>query len=304
MLDLCLWVSSISTYSPLRINTDLVTMRYNNQDVSAVVCTLNSENGIGACLQSLKDSGVGEIIVVDAKSSDRTLEIASDFANIILEDQGLGLGSARNLGISRTSGTLILNMGSDNVMPPGQLIKMINYLLAGHYQGVSARTKITGSNYVAQGLNVWRRGRFPTGPNLIIGTPTLFIGNTLRAFPYDSRRRFSDDSELCERWARDFNAKFAISDAECLEIGKATWSEAKVRARMYGVSDHEVFRQGTVERWSFKRRMKSLRHPITVDVVLPVKNNHKLEDIKAIPFLLTFAFYRYLGWFNESRRSR
>lgn len=277
-------------------------MRFSSQDVSAVVCTFNSQVGIGACLQSLKDSGVGEIVVVDAKSSDRTTEIASDFATIILEDQGLGLGNARNIGISQTSGALILNMGSDNVMPPGQLLKMINYLEAGHYQGVSARTKIIGSSYVAQGLNVWRNGRFPTGPNPIIGTPTLFIGDTLRAFPYDSRRKFSDDSELCERWAKDFNATFAISDAECFEIGKATWSEVKVRARMYGVSDHEVFSQGKVEGWSLNRKLKSLRHPITVDVLLPVRKNDLLESVKALPFLVTFACYRYLGWFGARRR--
>lgn len=271
-------------------------MRYSPQDVSVVVCTLNSESGIRACLQSVEDSGVGEIIVVDARSTDRTPEIASQFANLILEDPGTGLGNARNIGIAQTSGALILNMGSDNVMPPGELVKMIDYLEKGEYQGVSARTKIVGSNYVAQGLNVWRKGRFPSGSNPIIGTPTLFLGETLRAFPYDAQRKFSDDSELCERWAREFNAKFAISDAEFLEVGKASWPEVKIRAQMYGVSDHEVFSQGVAAGWSLGRRFKSLRHPFTADVFLPMKNTHTIEGLKALPFLLAFAGYRYTGW--------
>jgi glycosyltransferase involved in cell wall biosynthesis len=276
---------------------------YSTQDVSAVVCTLNSEGAIGACLQSLKDSGVGEIIVVDAKSTDSTTRIASEFANVILEDQGLGLGTARNLGISRTSGALILNMGSDNVMPAGQLIKMIEYLEIGSYHGVSARTKIVGSNYVAQGLNAWRKGRFPTGANPIIGTPTLFVGDTLRAFPYDSRRKFSDDSELCERWAKQFSATFAISDAECLEIGKASWNEVKLRAKMYGISDYEVYSQGKAAQWSLKRKIKSLQHPYKVDFLLPIKKIHPLEGVKTSPFLMAFTFYRYLGWFNAWRQA-
>ncbi len=265
-------------------------------DVSAVVCTRDSIESIEACLESLRVAGVGQLIVVDADSSDGTREIAEGYADLVLRDEGVGLGVARNLGIENTTGPLILNMGSDNLMPDSQLDRMINDLERGDYAGVSARTRIEGPGYAAQGLNAWRRGRFPSGEVSVIGTPTLFRGELLRAHSYDPTRRFSDDSELCERWTRDFGARFAISDAEVLEVGKTTWPEVVTRCRMYGVSDAEVFFRGRQQGWSIQRQAKSLAHPLQADFVAPLRRLPAPEAIAAAPFLGFFAMLRYGFW--------
>jgi len=257
---------------------------------------MNSIGGIEKCLDSLRLANVGQIIVVDANSTDGTIEIARLKADLVLHDPGLGLGAARNIGIARTHGDLILNMGSDNLMPSGELEKMIAYLEAGNYHGVSAQTQVVGDGYVAHGLNVWRQGRFPEGERPIIGTPTLFVGNLLRNHPYDSERRFSDDSELCERWSKEFQAKFAISDAICLEVGKNSWSEVKIRARMYGVSDNEVFKSGSLAGWRIGRKVKSIAHPLAVDFALPVQKACATDTLRALPFLAFFTANRYAAW--------
>ena len=88
----------------------------------------------------------------------------------------------------------------------------------------------------------------------MIGTPTLFVGDLLRTHPYDPTRRFSDDSELCERWTREFSARFAISNAYVLEVGKSSWDEVVVRCRMYGISDEEIFSLGRDSGWSLLRQ--------------------------------------------------
>jgi len=257
---------------------------------------MNSISGIEKCLDSLRSANVGQIVVVDANSTDGTTEIAQLRADFVLNDPGSGLGAARNIGIARTLGNLILNMGSDNVMPSGELEKMIAYLESGRYQGVSAQTCVVGNGYVAHGLNVWRKGRFSEGERAVIGTPTLFVGNLLRNHPYDSERRFSDDSELCERWSKEFQAKFAISDATCLEVGKNSWSEAKIRARMYGVSDNEVFTSGSSQGWGIGRKAKSIAHPLTADFIMPIQKADVGESLKAIPFLGFFTLNRYAAW--------
>ena len=130
----------------------------------------------------------------------------------------------------------------------------------------------------------------------MIGTPTLFRGELLRAHPYDSTRRFSDDSELCERWTRDLGARFAISDAEVLEVGKTTWPEVVTRCRMYGVSDAEVFAHGRQQSWSLQRQVKSLLHPLQADFVAPLRRLPAPEAITAAPFLGAFAALRYGYW--------
>ena len=276
----------------------------NPRDVSAVVCTKNSISGIERCLASLREAGVGEIIVVDAHSTDGTRQVAHSAADIFLEDPGTGLGNARNIGIAHTTRPLILNMGSDNIMPPGQLQVMINALESNKYQGVSAQTSIEGSDYVSRGLNAWRRGRFVPGPAAVIGTPTLFQGDLLRRHPYDPSRVFSDDSELCERWTREFGAKFAISDAVVHEVGKTSWEEVRVRCRMYGISDDEILRLGRSENWPLTRQIRSILHPLQVDFATPLKNLSVGDAMAAAPFLATFTGLRYANWLGAANRRR
>lgn len=287
--------------------TDQTPAAFTAADISAVVCTLNSISSIEQCLVSLREAGVGEVIVVDASSTDGTHEVAERLADLVLTDPGVGLGTARNVGIARTSKALILNMGSDNLVAPGALDLMIAALAdpsASNLQGVSAQTMIEGDSYLAAGLNAWRRGRFLVGPAAIIGTPTLFIGQTLRAHPYDSSRRFSDDSELCERWTREFDASFAISDAVFYEIGKTSWEEIRVRCKMYGISDYEVFAAGSASGWSAQRKAQSLLHPARVDLMHPLMHLKPVAGAKALPFLVAFTAMRYESWVTKALRSR
>jgi glycosyltransferase involved in cell wall biosynthesis len=269
-------------------------------DVAAVVCAMNSISGIRECLTSLRQSGVEEIIVVDASSTDGTREVALELADLVVSDPGTGLGRARNIGIEKTTKPLILNMGSDNVMPDGELQKMIDYLIANGFHGVSAQTTIEGQDWISSGLNTWRQGRFPEGEVSVIGTPTLFPGDLLRSHPYDEERAHSDDSELCERWARLFDARFGISDATSLEIGKATWGEIKTRCRTYGSSDAENYANGLKSGWGANRRMQSLAYPFKKDFLTPLYSPHTKMTPKNVGFLLIFVLLRYQFWIINS----
>ena len=273
-------------------------------DVSAVVCTLDSIASIEECLASLRQAGVGEVIVVDGGSTDGTRGVAERDADLLLDDPRLGLGYARNVGIARTTRALILNMGSDNIMPAGQLPRMIRTLQAQGIQGVSACTSIQGDDFVTFGLNAWRRGRFVPGAADVIGTPTLFVGDMLRAHPYDADRRFSDDSELCERWRRDFGARFAIADATVVETGKASWAEVLVRCRMYGISDDEVYRSGAASGWTWHRKAQSLLHPLRADLITPAVRLPMSQAARALPFLAAFTALRYGSWARTALRRR
>lgn len=265
-------------------------------DVDAVVCTMNSASSIRACLQSLRGAEVAHIIVVDAHSTDGTREIANSLADVVLEDPGIGLGNARNVGIRESTAPLVLNMGSDNILPPGQLQAMIHTLISGHHDGVSARTIVTGDDYVSRCMAAWREARFPAGITAVIGTPTLFRGELLRAHPFNPRARFSDDSELCERWARDHGSTFAIADAEVYEVGKAEWREVRSRSRIYGISDAETFRRGRAAGWSLARQAKSLTHPARVDFLGPLNQLPVSRAIESAPFLFVCTAMRYYQW--------
>jgi len=279
-----------------RPNSDNPAKSLGASDVAAVVCTMNSISGIRECLTSLRRSGVEEIVVVDASSTDGTEEVARELADWVVSDPGTGLGRARNTGIEKTTKPLILNMGSDNVMPDGELQKMIDYLVVNNFHGVSAQTVIAGDDWISSGLNTWRQGRFPEGEVSIIGTPTLFLGDLLRSHPYDPTRVFSDDSELCERWSKELGARFGISNAVSGEIGKTSWDEVKIRCRMYGRSDAENYANGRKGGWTLARSMQSLAYPLKKDFLTPLSSSHTKVSPKDLGFLSVFTTLRYWNW--------
>ena len=273
---------------------------YSVSDVSAVVCTLNSIKSVGACLQSLRQAGVGEILVVDAGSKDGSREVADALADQVVEDEGIGLGHARNLGIAKSTKALILNAGSDNVFTKEALETMVDTLTEQDLHGVGARTRLTGTSYLDRSLNLWWETRMRPGPVTVIGTPSLFLGELLRSEPFSAARAHSDDSEICERWARKYDARFAISSACVDEVGKNDWTELASRFRNYGVSDYEIFVNGQAIGWTLRRKIKSLLHPITVDFVQPVLRSSLPSAVEAAPVLLSLTTLRYASWLREA----
>jgi glycosyltransferase involved in cell wall biosynthesis len=275
-----------------------------SHDVSAIVCTYNSIVSIEACLKSLRSAGVGQLIVVDASSTDGTRDIAARYADLLLTDPRVGLGAARNLGIQHAQSPLVLNVGSDNVVPKSALLQMISCLQESDVIGVGAQTRVPRDSYVSSCLDAWWTTRFRPGPSDVIGTPSLMRGDLLRLEPFSTERAFSDDEELCTRWRRIFGGRFEISDAEVLELGKTSLHEVLIRCLMYGASDFEVYQAGRRAGWSVRRRSRSLTHPLRVDLILPLNRLGFAESLWRAPFFMLFALARYWGWLTAARRGR
>jgi glycosyltransferase involved in cell wall biosynthesis len=87
-------------------------------EVTAVIPTLNEDNQIEGCLESI--GWVDEIIIIDGGSEDRTLEIANQYADLILEDSKSeleGFDDVRNKAIERASSEWILRIDADELIP-------------------------------------------------------------------------------------------------------------------------------------------------------------------------------------------
>lgn len=86
--------------------------------ITAVVPTLNADRALATCLASIRDQeydGVVETIVVDAGSTDETLDIARRFGVDRILDNPLRSGEAgKAVGVKAARGELILLIDSDN----------------------------------------------------------------------------------------------------------------------------------------------------------------------------------------------
>ena len=86
--------------------------------ISFCIPTLNNENTLYRCLSSIiqQDYPNIEIIIIDGYSKDRTLEIAREFTDKIYFDD-IGYGSACQIGIERSTGSIVALFDSDIIIP-------------------------------------------------------------------------------------------------------------------------------------------------------------------------------------------
>ena len=87
-----------------------------NVRLSVVIITHNEEGNIGRTLKSVEPlvrNGVGEIILVDSGSTDRTVEIAKSFGAKVFEECWKGFAAQKNSAIEKATGDWILSLDAD-----------------------------------------------------------------------------------------------------------------------------------------------------------------------------------------------
>ena len=99
--------------------------------LSVVIPTLNSERTLGACLAAIRAQNLPrdayEIVIADAGSADRTLEIAREYGVDTITGNPLKTGEAgKTAGIKAAKGEIIALVDSDNILPdPGWFERML-----------------------------------------------------------------------------------------------------------------------------------------------------------------------------------
>ena len=84
--------------------------------ISATVITLNEEQNLAAALESL--SWADEIIVVDSQSTDRTVEIASQFTDRIFIRPWPGYSAQKNFAAEQARHDWVFNLDADERVSP------------------------------------------------------------------------------------------------------------------------------------------------------------------------------------------
>src|SRR5436309_3944964 len=83
--------------------------------IAVVVITLNEERNIAACLESAQ--WVDEIVVVDAQSQDRTVEIARRFTSKVFVRAWPGFGPQWNFGLDQATTDWVFVLAADERIP-------------------------------------------------------------------------------------------------------------------------------------------------------------------------------------------
>ena len=118
--------------------------------LSVVVITKNEERNIRACLKSIK--WADEIIIVDAGSNDRTVDIAREFTQKIFSRPWDGYGEAKNYGLLQCTSEWILSLDADERVTP-ELKKEILDRLSSAEQKVVALSMPRRANFLGKWIN-------------------------------------------------------------------------------------------------------------------------------------------------------
>lgn len=102
--------------------------RKRTRRVSATIITKNEEDHIADCLQSARLVS-DEIIVLDSGSTDRTVEIARDYADVVEVTDWPGFGIQKQRALEKATGDWVLSLDADERITP-ELAREINHHLA------------------------------------------------------------------------------------------------------------------------------------------------------------------------------
>ena len=147
--------------------------------ISVVVPVYNVEKYLEKCLQSLIEQCYSdmEIVVVDDKSTDRSLCIAKKYekynnVKVISKEKNTGLSDSRNVGIRESRGQYIMFLDSDDYVEDGWIFKIQEIVKKENepdivYFGYSEEYESTNEKYIKYGY-VSQKDKIYTGEEFAI----------------------------------------------------------------------------------------------------------------------------------------
>lgn len=163
--------------------------------LAIVLAAYNEEEGIAPTLCELKEVlNEPHLVVVDGKSSDRTLELAKDLGAEVLLQKGKGKGNAISQGIKHLNGDIsyVVFTDADYTYPAKHIKEMVNVLDLNPEVGM-----VLGDRFSRLYAHESDRNQFYVG-NRILGFAQLVFNGIKLNDPYTGLRIIR--SELLKRW--------------------------------------------------------------------------------------------------------
>lgn len=209
-------------------------------DLTVVVPTLNEEGALRLVLPRLKAAfasmGVrGEVLVVDGRSQDATVEVARSMGARVLTQTGRGLGGALREGLNAANAPWAAVLDADGSHPPEVLAQLwakkgeADLVIASRYAPGGSAVMDPLRQVLSRSLNVVAR--------LALGLPVRDSSGGFRLYRADLVRAASADSA-----ADDFTVQQELLVAILTRGGKVAEVPFRYEPRLDGVSKASALR--------------------------------------------------------------
>ena len=177
--------------------------------ISVVIPCFNEEEGIAHVLRDMP-AYVDEVIVVDNNSTDGTAEVAAALGARVIREGRQGYGSAYLAGLPAAAGEIIATVDGDGTYPASAIAPLIDALLAGGLDFISASRFPLQDPRAMRARNVFG--------NLVL----TWTARLLFRYPFaDSQSGMWVFRRSCLRWLRPRERGMAFSEEIKLEALRA-----------------------------------------------------------------------------------
>lgn len=107
--------------------------------ISATIITLNEEKNIAECIESV--SWADEVVVLDSRSTDRTVEIARRCTDKVFVEEWKGQGAHKNRAVELAQGPWIFSIDADERVTPELAAEIQQVVRDPQYHAYSVRRK-------------------------------------------------------------------------------------------------------------------------------------------------------------------
>jgi glycosyltransferase involved in cell wall biosynthesis len=112
--------------------------------ITVVVPARNASQWVEQCLTSVRANRPAELIVVDGRSTDDTVEIAQRFADAVLSDEGGGVAFARQMGAEAAKEPYVAFVDVDIELGENSLADLLSELTERRLEAIQAQLRSVG----------------------------------------------------------------------------------------------------------------------------------------------------------------
>ncbi len=203
-------------------------------DISVVVTNYNYGHYIRRCVRSLLSQDLErsryEIIVVDDKSKDDSLEAIAAFAQagdvrLIVNKKNLGVGASSRIGVEHSRGKYFVRVDADDYVQPPFLSMLYNVLrLCPDYVGVSCDYFLTDNDERILSVQSFQENGLACG--LMLRTSYLE-----RIGSYNRTKKVFEEKDLFRRMERSKVFHLAVPLYNYVKHGKSLTDRARRTTR-------------------------------------------------------------------------
>jgi glycosyltransferase len=247
--------------------------------VSIITVTYNSEKFLSQCIQSVREQDHADIeyIVIDGKSTDKTLSIINNNEDIISywkSETDRGMYDAINKGILAATGDIIGILNSDDLLAsPDVISNMINCFENTGTDSIYGDLEYVDQNNIEKVTRIWKGAKYDR---------RLFNVGWMPAHPTFYIRR-----EVIQKYGLYENHYYSAADYEFMvrylyqhKISSFYLEQMVVKMRTGGASNGNLKRRLRANRRDFLAMKKNgLPFPFIVSILKPLIKLHQYKNI-------------------------